>query len=106
MGEAAVGLPLGLACSGFLLSVFTVVKSSISILLMASREGSKEGFPFLFETVLVFPFTMQVIFYTSQTCSTLGFRKGLAAITGASSSMGPCMFYSCFITTTTLLETY
>jgi hypothetical protein len=106
MGETTRGLPLGLVCSGFLLSVFTVIKSSISILLMAARAGSKDGFPFLFETVLVFPFTMQAIFYTSQTCVNLGFKSGLAAIKAASPFMGPCVFYACFITSTTLLETY
>jgi hypothetical protein len=74
---------------------------------MASREGSEDGFPFLFETVLIFPFMMQAIFYTSQTCMNLGgFGSGFAAIKSASSSMGPCVFYACFITSTTLLETY
>lgn len=106
MGEAAGGLPLGLFCSGLLLAAFTVVKSSISILLMAARGGSEDGFPFLFETVLVFPFTMQAIFYTSQTCADMGFRKGIFCIRCAFSSMGPCLFYGCFVVGTTLLETY
>jgi len=73
---------------------------------MASRAGSKDGFPFLFETVLVFPFTMQAIFYTTQTCGTLGFRSGIESIKASLSAMGPCIFYACFITSTTLLETY
>jgi len=106
MGEATKGLPLGLALSGFILGAFTVIKSSISILLMASRKGSTIGFPFLFETVLVFPFTMQVIFYTSQTCSALGLKSGIAAIRAALPFMGPCVFYASFIVCTTLLETY
>jgi len=106
LGEAAGGLPLGLTCSGFLLAVFTVIKSSISILLMAARAGSTDGFPFLFETVLVFPFTMQVVFYTGQTCATLGWKPGLRAIRTASPSMGPCVFYAFFIVSTALLQTY
>jgi len=89
-----------------LLACFTMIKSSISVLLMASRGGSMDGFPFLFETVLVFPFTMQAVFYTSQTCVTLGFKSSIHAIKEASSHMAPCMFYACFITSTTLLETY
>lgn len=95
-----------MACSGLLLAAFTVIKSSISILLMAARAGSRDGFPFLFETVLVFPFTMQAIFYTTQTCFTHGFGSGIKAIKDASSSMAPCLFYALFITSTTLLETY
>lgn len=101
-----VGLPLGMVCSGLLLSTYTIIKSSISLLLMAARQGSTDGFPFLFETVLIFPFAMQAIAYTSQTCMTLGFKSGFEAIKAASSSMGPCLFYACFIVSTTLMETY
>lgn len=107
VGEMGMeALPLGLTCSGLLLATFTVVKSSISVLLMVARGGSQEGFPFLFETVLVFPFAMQAIFYTGQTCMALGIGPGIKAIRAASSSMGPCLFYAVFITSTTLLETY
>lgn len=106
MGEAPGGLPLGMAFSGFVLAAFTVIKSSISIILMAARAGSTDGFPFLFETILVFPFTMQVVFYASLTCADLGCKRGLAAIRAASPSMGPCVFYASFIVSTTLLETY
>jgi len=106
VGAGEQGLPLGLAGSGILLAIFTCIKSSVSLLLVAARAGSKDGFPFLFETVLFFPFMMQALTYTSQTCATLGFREGLMAIKQASSSMGPCMFYAGFITCTTLLETY
>jgi len=100
------GLPLGLVCSGLLLSCFTVIKSSISVLLMGARAGSKDGFPFMFETVLVFPFTMQAIFYTSQTCMTFGFKSGIQTIKASVAQMGPCLFYAIFVTSTTLLETY
>jgi hypothetical protein len=99
-------LPLGLAGSGLLLSVFTLIKSSISLQLVEARGGSKNGFPFVFETVLIFPFTMQSIFYTCQTCTNLGFRKGLESMKEAASSMGPCLFYAGFIVSTTVLETY
>jgi len=106
VGAGETGLPLGLAGSGVLLALFTCIKSSVSLLLVAARAGSKDGFPFLFETVLFFPFMMQAFTYTSQTCASLGFVNGLKAIKQASSSMGPCMFYAGFITCTTLLETY
>lgn len=106
MGTGGEGLPLGFAGSGLLLMVFTIIKSSISLLLVAARAGRQDGFPFLFETVLVFPFTMQAIFYTGQTCMALSFSRGLAAIRGAASQMGPCLFYAGFVTSTTLLETY
>lgn len=105
--KAGDSLALGFTASGLLLAVFTLIKSSISLLLVLARAGSNKGFPFLFETVLVFPFTMQTIYYTGQTCTALGdFWAGLAAIKAAAPSMGPCLFYAGFITSTTLLETY
>jgi len=107
VGGKGESLALGFTASGLLLGVFTLIKSSISLLLVLARAGSNKGFPFLFETVLVFPFTMQTIYYTGQTCTALGdFRAGLAAIKAAAPSMGPCLFYAGFITSTTLLETY
>lgn len=108
MGAGGETLPLGLFGSGILLVVFTCIKSSISLLLVAAREGRKDGFPFLFETVLVFPFTMQAIFYTAQTCQALDWQlaKGIQTIKAAATSMGPCVFYAGFITSTTVLETY
>jgi len=65
-----------MAGSAILLVVFTFVKSSISLLLSQARAGQKEGFPFLFETVLIFPFLMQTLFYTLQTCVILGVSEG------------------------------
>lgn len=107
MGAGSENLPLGLVGSGLLLTVFTGLKSSISLFLMAARDGHEDGFPFLFETVLVFPFTMQVVFYTAQTCWQLrSTYRGLVAIRAAVPSLGPCCFYATFITSTTLLETY
>jgi hypothetical protein len=105
-GFVQEGLPLGFIGSGLLLSVFTVIKSSVSILLMTAKAGSKDGFPFLFETVLIFPFFMQAIVYTSQTCINLGIWPGFTAIREAAVFMGPCLFYACFISSTTLLETF
>jgi len=104
--EATENLPLGLAGSGLLLAVFTCIKSSIGLLLKAARDGRKDGFPFLFETLLIFPFVMQALFYTAQTCAALGALRGIRAIVSAAPSMVPCLFYSWFITSTTLLETY
>lgn len=102
--DGAESLPLGVVPSAILLVAFTCIKSSISLLLAAAKDG--EGFPFLFETLLFFPFAMQAIFYTVQTCWMLNIMPGLSAIRAAAASMAPCAFYSGFVTSTTLLETY
>eukprot|EP00928_Gymnodinium_smaydae_P004568 TRINITY_DN1154_c0_g3_i1.p1 TRINITY_DN1154_c0_g3~~TRINITY_DN1154_c0_g3_i1.p1 ORF type:complete len:427 (-),score=69.92 TRINITY_DN1154_c0_g3_i1:160-1302(-) len=104
--SAAERLPLGFVGSAVLLVVFTFLKSSIGLLSVAAREGSSSGFPFLFETILVFPFTMQMIFYTCQTCWIMGTERGIQCIFQSAPRMGPVMIYSGFITATTVLETY
>lgn len=106
MSVSQEDLPLGAACSGLLLLLFVFIRSSHQLLLVVARNGSEEGFPFLFETVLMIPLALQTALYAAQACKDFGFRQGLSAIKSAAPRMGPCAFYSIFIVLTNTLETY
>eukprot|EP00931_Biecheleriopsis_adriatica_P051103 TRINITY_DN29612_c0_g1_i1.p1 TRINITY_DN29612_c0_g1~~TRINITY_DN29612_c0_g1_i1.p1 ORF type:complete len:398 (-),score=75.71 TRINITY_DN29612_c0_g1_i1:117-1310(-) len=99
-------LPLGMHGSGLLLFFFMLVKSSINLLLVVSKEGHKDGFPFLLETVMFFPMLMQIVLYASQACRDLGLEKAMMAIKAAGPSMGPCALFSMFVIVTNILDTF
>merc|ERR1719221_2418532 len=54
---------------------------------------------------MIGPFFMQIIAYTVQTCSHLGTREGLHALTSQWRYMGPAVFFSIIVSLSMLLQT-
>jgi len=92
------------AFSGFVLVSFVILKSSLAILLALCHPLHKE-YPFVLQTVSVFPFLAQVCFYTGLTCRELGFNEGIQAVLIARKDMYPAVLYSSLTACSTLLQT-
>jgi len=104
-GGNSIHLPLGLVGSAAVLVSFCVARA-FSMLMMAMCRQGHNGFPFLFETLLVFPFTMQCVFYSIQTFMQCGFWKGLGHMWSGLAHIVPCLVYSICMSCSPLLETY
>eukprot|EP00929_Paragymnodinium_shiwhaense_P006982 TRINITY_DN110937_c0_g1_i1.p1 TRINITY_DN110937_c0_g1~~TRINITY_DN110937_c0_g1_i1.p1 ORF type:complete len:383 (+),score=81.39 TRINITY_DN110937_c0_g1_i1:153-1301(+) len=104
-GSKSIHLPLGVAGSAATLLCFTAARAATMLLMALCRQGHS-GFPFLFETLLVFPFFMQCVFYTTQTLLNHGLGKGFSLIFLSIENMAPCLVYSLCMSASPILETY
>lgn len=104
-GSNSVHLPLGVAGSAAVLICFCVARAMAMLLMAVCRQGHA-GFPFLFETLLVFPFSMQCVFYSTQTFIQFGFKQGFTHIRNGLTHIVPCLVYSVCMSSSPLMETY
>lgn len=92
------------AFAGFILAGFVIARALVTILLDQCLSDA-EGHTFVFQTVLVFPFLMQVVFYTAQMCWDRGLENGIKVILNARSDMAPAVFYSSVVALSMYLQT-
>jgi len=86
------------------LAAFIAVKALVTILLDACSAG-EGGYPFVFQTLLLLPFLLQIAFYALQACAELGLEAGVRALLGGYRAMLPAVFYSLMVAVSMLLQT-
>eukprot|EP00929_Paragymnodinium_shiwhaense_P028545 TRINITY_DN16521_c0_g1_i3.p1 TRINITY_DN16521_c0_g1~~TRINITY_DN16521_c0_g1_i3.p1 ORF type:complete len:334 (+),score=85.28 TRINITY_DN16521_c0_g1_i3:175-1176(+) len=91
---------------GGVLGIFILLRSAQSLLTRAARGDSSDGFAFLTETMLFFPFIAQSGFYLLQLRTEVGStEKFTRTLRSSLGELQPCVVYSVLIAVTNLLQT-
>mmetsp|Transcript_6157 Transcript_6157/g.10695 ORF Transcript_6157/g.10695 Transcript_6157/m.10695 type:complete len:399 (-) Transcript_6157:85-1281(-) len=82
--------------SGTLLIGIIIIRSMQAVLMEECAVGHK--YPFVFQTLMLFPFFMQTVLFFLLTALEYGLRRGISTLVSSAKHMGPVVFFSSLLT--------